>query len=199
MKINAFTSLATCTAALALAACSPATDEAAAPTDDAAATGDAATPDAGADATTAAADAAGAVACSTGETPVFVCSGGGKSMAICAAGGSLRMTYRQPGRADVQVSSTGKDGKAFMGGVVGGGGGQQANLRFVSDGTDYIAYRASPGQYMDVTEPWSGVTVMKGDTVFSEIKCTTTGKEQELGSNPGGVEVEADKKDLGWL
>ena len=181
-------------AVLALSACNEATDDAAERAENPTAEADVATAADGAD-PSGMADAS-AVSCTEGEQAVFQCSAGGKSAAICSEGGSLTLRYRDGDGAPVEITSTGQDGKAFLGGERGAA--YQTTLRFVDGGTDYIAYFAEAGEKSDVPgKTWSGVAVQNGDQELGRIEC---GEAQDIPmTEPGGVDVENDPKELGFL
>jgi hypothetical protein len=120
-------------------------------------------------------------ACRTGEKTVFLCRSAGKIAAICSDSGRLSYRYGPRGRPEIEISSDGRDGKAFKSGGVGGGGGSFTNLRFLAGAFSYIATSGEAGQLTDIQgKRWSRVTVLKGQETVASHECSNVNSQTSM-------------------
>jgi hypothetical protein len=120
--------------------------------------------------------------CAAGERPVYACPFGKSVVSVCATDHTVTYRHGANGKTDLTITSSGADGRAHAGMLVGGGsGGQQASLRFSSAGHDYIVYSATSGALTDAPgRSWSGLAVMQGDRQVSSRECPVNGKAQRM-------------------
>ncbi len=141
--------------------------------------------------------------CIAGERAIYTCRYGADTVSVCASATAVRYVYGRRGRPALTISSNGRDGRAFVGTIVGGGsGGQQHHIRFVNEGHDYIVYSARAGEYTDIAgAEWSGLVVRRGDTVLRESQCRQNRPAQRLDISGTTIELpeEDDPGALGWF
>lgn len=132
------------------------------------------------------ADGAGAAevpACRAGERPIYACDFGDRRLAVCATDDRIAYRYGDAHKTDLEIVSREGAVRAYQGGVVGGGGGQQTHLRFTNNGWDYIVHSAAAGSLTETPGlRWSGVVVMRNGQVRQERACPQTGDAQVISS-----------------
>jgi hypothetical protein len=136
--------------------------------------------------------------CSAGEEVRYTCAVKGKVISVCE-GAALSYRYGGLGRPELELTSTGADGKAHLARITGGGGGSQTSLRFSNAGYEYIVFSASQGEL--ASQPGkrsSGVVVMQEGKEISRLDCSEKGERQIL-SVSRSVEEDRDERYNGWL
>ncbi|HWT51758.1 MAG TPA: hypothetical protein VN113_06220, partial [Caulobacter sp.] len=120
--------------------------------------------------------------CAASERPVYACPFGKSAVSVCATDRTVTYRHAANGKTDLTITSTGKDGRAHLSTIVGGGGGHQTSLRFSSAGHDYIVYSAVYGALTEAAgRRASGLVVMRGpDRQISSRQCPVGGKAQRL-------------------
>ncbi|WP_447762371.1 hypothetical protein [Sphingopyxis panaciterrae] len=141
--------------------------------------------------------------CKPPESPIFSCDLGKKRVSVCAGNRLVTYRYGTIGKAapEMQISSNGKDGRVHSDFVVGGGGGQQASLRFSNGDTHYIVFSGYTGSLTDSPgKQWSGLDVLNGTTSVRNRQCGA-GKLLPLASSsiPAFVPVDEENGPFsGW-
>ena len=135
-------------------------------------------------------DADEAPACRRGERRIYACSFGDRQVAVCATDRRLSYRFGTSRRTDLEIDSRPGHVRAYVGGVVGGGGGSQSHIRFTNNGYQYVVHSMEQGRMMDHPgRRSSGVTVMHGETeaapVVRSLDCPRTGDVQML--PPGDI------------
>jgi hypothetical protein len=135
--------------------------------------------------------------CRPGERTLYNCTDGRKIASVCAGAGLTSYRFGPPGAVDLEIASTGHDGKAYSSLVTGGGGGRQDALRFISGDYSYVVYEGYAGQLTEISgQRLDGWTVMKGAATVSERKCRLTSPPAELES--AGLPDEPDQTFVMW-
>lgn len=109
--------------------------------------------------------------CRSGEAVVYNCPIRGKVVSVCASPSKVAYRFGTARAAEIEIASTGRDDALHWSSGVGGGGGHYTNLRFSRGGYEYVVFSGSPGSLHDVTEPWSGVQVLKGQADVTRLEC----------------------------
>lgn len=126
-----------------------------------------------------------APACRRNETRIYACDFGVRRVAICATENRLSYRFGDARRTDLEIDSRPGHVRAHTGGVVGGGGGRQAYIRFSNNGYQYIVHSLIAGSLTDIPDKRiSGVTVVRGETGASPIvrtlDCPQAGPAQNI-------------------
>lgn len=141
--------------------------------------------------------AAPATQCKAGETIAFSCHYGAKTVSICLASGKVIYRAGKAGAPELEIVSSGKDGRAYQSSVGGQGGGSQTSLRFINGAYSYVVSSGTAGSLAD--KPGArldGLTVMKGEAVVWSPDCKQT-------THPDGITSvdlpeEPDERFVGW-
>lgn len=136
--------------------------------------------------------------CAPGERPVYACPFGKSAVSVCATDHTVTYRHAANGKMDLTIASTGKDGRAHLSTIVGGGGGRQTSLRFSNAGHEYIVYSAGYGALTEVAgQTASGLVVMQGgDRQVSSRQCPVKGKAQHFGEDDAAFVADEDKPDF---
>jgi hypothetical protein len=117
--------------------------------------------------------------CAEGEAVVFSCAIEGKTASVCVGPTTVNYRYGPLGAPELQIASTGVDGRTHVSDLFGAGGGRQSAVRFSSDGYNYIVRAMVAGQLTDVPgEAFAGITVLRGDTTVSSSECADPEQHQ---------------------
>jgi hypothetical protein len=129
----------------------------------------------------------------------YTCTAKGKTISVCQGAKTIVYRYGALGHPELEVVSTGADGKAHLAKITGGGDGSQTSVRFSNAGYEYVVYSAVLGSLTDHPgEASSGVVVMQGDNEVSTIDCPESGPRQHV-TVLMSVEEETEEWVLGWL
>lgn len=128
-------------------------------------------------------DAAEAPVCRRGERVIYACDFGPRRVAVCANDNRLSYRFGDARRTDLEIDSRRGHVRAYVGGVVGGGGGHQDHIRFSNNGYQYIVHSMVTGSLTDAPGTRSsGVTVLKGEgaeaPVVRTLDCPRDGEAQ---------------------
>lgn len=144
-----------------------------------------------------AAQAAPPTHCRSAETIAFSCQYGARTVSVCLASGKVIYRAGKIGAPEMEIVSSGKDGRAYRSSVVGQGGGSQTTLRFVNQDYSYLMSSGITGSLADKPGTrWSVLTVMKGQTQAAAHDCKQT-------THPDGITSvtlpdEPDERFVGW-
>lgn len=124
--------------------------------------------------------------CHGGETRVYACDFGDRVLTVCAAPARLSYRFGDDHKTDLEIVSRPGRVRAWLGSVIGGGGGGQTHIRFTNNGYQYIVYTMEAGSLHD--EPGkqsSGLTLLHGEgvnaPVVREMQCPQAGEAQTFG------------------
>jgi hypothetical protein len=133
-------------------------------------------------------DASEAPACRRGERVIYACDFGTRRVAVCAVDNRLSYRFGDARRTDLEIDSRPGHVRAYVGGVVGGGGGYQNHIRFTNNGYQYIVQSTEAGPLTDAPGTRSsGVVVMHGEgdraPVVRRLDCPRAGPDQIVAGN----------------
>lgn len=117
--------------------------------------------------------------CANGEAVVFSCTIASETVSVCVS--PTMVSYRDGplGAPELEIASTGVDGRAHASDIVGAGGGRQSAVRFSNGGYEYIVHAMEAGQLTDAPgRAFAGVTVLRGDAAVSDLECPDPARRQ---------------------
>jgi hypothetical protein len=116
--------------------------------------------------------------CAAGERVVYNCAFGRKVASICLAASTVSYRYGPLGAPELQIASTGADGRAFQNRRMASGGTTETSVRFVNKGYSYVIYVEARGAVADhPNENSSGIVVLKSrDDEGTTLMCRRTSR-----------------------
>jgi hypothetical protein len=115
---------------------------------------------------------------------MFSCKTGAKYVSVCSGPHSFNYRFGALEKPEIEVRSTGDDGKVFQSGAVGGGHGSEQSIRFVQGEYSYIVSSGEAGDLTDAPgKQWSVLTVERGHTVIASHKCENVSPQENMTSS----------------
>lgn len=129
---------------------------------------------------------------------MFSCAIEGKTASVCVGPETVNYRFGPLGAPELQIASTGADGRVHVSDISGAGGGRQSAVRFTSDGYEYIVHAMQAGELTDAPgQSFAGIIVLRGDANVADLKCPDPELHQFRTSDIP-AEVEADERYEVW-